>query len=488
MVTLFNHLTIEPSNHLYSMSSIIQLEKVNFWYDRGKPAEVWALQNVSMDIRQGEYVAFFGPSGCGKTSLLYAISGIEQPQSGKVIVSEKDISHLSAVGLAKYRQDGIGIVFQGFNLLPSLTILGNVALPMAFLGVRPKEREKKAAMLLDRLAIKHLANRYPHELSGGQQQRVGIARALANDPPIIVADEPLGNLDSENANKVLEFLKELNEKDGRTIVMVTHEAWSLRDAGRIFFMKDGKILKSEEMHQRPQVAKSVTEHMFQEILASSPEGAGALSPAAPSSGGAGGTLPSSGIVAQTLSTILLRGYAPEEIQRFRKFLEERFANKLSTAQFRYKLDQSFREGGIGLWVQKAASLGAYVEKIISERHHIDSFYKHLENHPHSSLESEVEELRVWLLEEYHGKIGAGERKNIDSLIEARIRSKITPETFRERLHVSTRKEGGGISFRGAQHASERIETILQGAGAPPLLAVPATAESVSIKPASENTG
>ncbi|MDP3725112.1 MAG: ABC transporter ATP-binding protein [Nanoarchaeota archaeon] len=450
------------------MPPIIQLEKVNFWYDRGKPAEVWAIQNVSIDIQHGEYVAFFGPSGCGKTSLLYAISGIEQPQGGKVVVSEKDISRLSPNELAKYRQDGIGIVFQGFNLLPSLTILANVALPMAFLGVRPRERDKKAAVLLDRLAIKHLANRYPHELSGGQQQRVGIARALANDPPIIVADEPLGNLDSENANKVLEFLKELNEKDGRTIVMVTHEAWSLRDAKRVFFMRDGKILKSEETHKRPELAKSITEHLFQELITPlSTEGGLSLSPLSPSGAGPG-YIPSPGLVAQTLSVILLRGYSPEEVQRFRKFLQERFEDKLTAGQFRYKLDQSLREGGVGLWAQKARNLGEYVEKIISERHHIQSFYKRLAEHHEASLQSETEDLRVWMLEEYEGKIGAAQRKHLDLLIQDRIRGKITPEMFRERLHAPTRRAGAGISFRAAQHASERMETILEGSGAPPL--------------------
>ena len=455
------------------MPSIIQLDKVNFWYDRGKPAEVWALQNVSMDIEVGDYVAFFGPSGCGKTSLLYAISGIEQPQNGKIIVSEKDITRLSPSGLAQYRQDGVGIVFQNFNLFPSLTVVDNVALPMAFLGIPPKEREKKALAILDRLTIKHLATRYPHELSGGQQQRVGISRALANDPPIIVADEPLGNLDSESANKVLEFLKELNEKDKRTIIMVTHEAWSLRDAKRIFFMKDGKILKSETVQKRPDVAKSVTAHVLQELMGSLPEGVTALAPAFSGEGektgkAGGGGLPSPGVVAQTLSTILLRGYSPEEMQRFRKFLEERFSEKLTANQFRYKLDQPFQEGGVGLWNQKARHLSEYIERIISERHHIDSFYKHLADHPHTSLQAEVEGLRVWLLQEYHGKISAAQRKNIDELIEGRIRSKITPSDFRVRLHAPTRSGGGGISFRGAQHASERIETILQGSASAPL--------------------
>tara|TARA_Y100000310_G_scaffold4861_1_gene5743 strand:+ start:2393 stop:3892 length:1500 start_codon:yes stop_codon:yes gene_type:complete len=443
------------------MPPIIELKKVNFWYDKGKPAEVWALQNVSMEVNQGEYVAFFGPSGCGKTSLLYAISGIEQPQDGNVLVGGKDISQLSPRDLAIYRQDGIGIVFQRFNLFPSLTVAANVALPMSFLRVRPKERMEKALNLLDRLGIKHLAGRYPHELSGGQQQRVGIARALSNDPPIIVADEPLGNLDSENANKVLVFLKELNEKDKRTVIMVTHEAWSLKDSQRIFFMKDGKVLKSEHAKKSPDsAAQSITQHMLQESTS-----AVGTTMAAPPSGaeGAGGGPASPEVVAQTLSMLLLRGYSPEEMQRFQKFMEERYKNKLTAQQFRYKLDQPIKEGGVGLWVQKAQHVSEYVERVISERHAVEHLFKHLEKHPRASLKSEVEKIREWLLEEYEGKTTHTQKIHLEKLIENRMRGEITPEIFRERVHAPLKKGGAGISFRGAQHASERLETILQGA-------------------------
>src|SRR3989344_7786687 len=279
---------------------IIKVEHVDMYYDRGKEIEVHALKDINLEIEKGDLVAFFGPSGCGKTTLLHAIAGIDRYQNGKVLINGRDLTGLTNEELAIYRQTGIGIVFQQFNLVPSLNILQNVALPMAFVGVSNTESEKEAMRLLKRLNMDGFANRYPFELSGGQQQRVGIARALANDPPIIVADEPLGNLDSENANKVLEFLKELSAKDGRTIIMVTHEAWSLRDAKRIFFMKDGKILKSETVQKRPETQKSITQHLFQELIATSPSEE--IPKFAPKGGGTG--LPSSGIVAQTLSTIL----------------------------------------------------------------------------------------------------------------------------------------------------------------------------------------
>lgn len=414
-----------------------------------------------MTIEQGEYAAFFGPSGCGKTSLLYAISGIEQPHDGQIIVSGKDISHFSPKELAVYRQDGVGIVFQRFNLFPSLTVIANVALPMSFLGIPPKERTEKALKLLDRLGIKQLAARYPHELSGGQQQRVGIARALANDPPIIVADEPIGSLDSENAHKVLEFLKELNEKDKRTVIMVTHEAWSLQDVQKIFFMKDGKILKSERVEKQPEsAARSITQHLFQELMPSS-EAAELASSVSPGASGGGGAVPI-GVVAQTLSTLLLRGYSPEEMRRFQKFIEERFTNKLSAGQFRYKLDQPLKEGGVGLWRQKAEHVSQYVERVLTERGDVSHLFHHLEKHPRASLQSEVLDLRSWIMEEYGGSLSHAQKVHLARLVESRMRGAITPEKFREQAKAPTKKGGGGVSFRGAYHASERLETILQG--------------------------
>lgn len=232
--------------------TLIELKDVNVYYDKGKPNEFWALRNVSLEIENGTYAAFFGASGSGKTTMLYTISGMEKPESGQVLVSGKDITKFTQKELAIYRQMTVGIVFQQFNLIPSITVLDNIALPMAFLGMPFDMRQAKALDLLKRFGIDNLAKRLPFELSGGQQQRVGIARSLANDPPIVIADEPLGNLDSENANKVLDFLYDLQTKDGRTIIMVTHESWSLKDAQLIFHIKDGALVKTERREGRSQ--------------------------------------------------------------------------------------------------------------------------------------------------------------------------------------------------------------------------------------------
>jgi len=421
---------------------IIKLENLNLWYDKGKPSEVWALKNINMEINKGEYVAFFGPSGCGKTTLLYTISGIDQAQEGKIFINGRDISNFSKKELAIYRQVGIGIVFQQFNLIPSLTVLNNVALPMAFLGISQEKRTIEALNLLDRLGIKDFAERYPYELSGGQQQRVGIARALANNPPIIVADEPLGNLDSVNAEKVLEFLKELNEKDGRTIIMVTHEAWSLRDAKKILYMKDGQILKSEESKPRT-VAEAVSKHFYKEL---SPQ------------------LFQIEIAAQALSNLLLRGYSAEEIKRFEFFLFQRFSDKIDADTFRRVLDRPYQDGGIGLWKQKAAKIGQYVEEIIAERKTVEDVYKELEKNPESPLADEIEKIRLWLLQEYHGKISELQKIQFNEIISERLRSIISGEQFEKVLSLSKAKFGIGFSFRTAQRMSEKFESIINKNG------------------------
>jgi putative ABC transport system ATP-binding protein len=298
--------------------AIIKLEHVNLWYERGKPIEVHALKDITIDIARGDYVAFFGPSGCGKTTMLYSISGIDRFQEGKILINGKDISGLTNQELAIFRQTGIGIVFQQFNLVPSLNVLKNIALPMLFVGVSSEKADQEAYKLLERLELTPLKDRFPFELSGGQQQRIGIARALANDPPIIIADEPLGNLDSKNAKIVLEFLKELNVKDGRTIIMVTHEAWSLRDVKTIYHMKDGVVTDVEHVAEKETGSEVGAEHIYKELSAQEVK---LLDEAKAGGEHKGGEKEGEGfgeVSARILSNFLLRGYSSYEIKRFER--------------------------------------------------------------------------------------------------------------------------------------------------------------------------
>jgi putative ABC transport system ATP-binding protein len=203
--------------------------------------EVVAVDHLSLQIEQGEFVAIVGRSGSGKTTLLNLLAGIDRPTSGTVRVAGADLASLSESGLAEWRGRNVGLVFQFFQLLPTLTVIENVMLPMDFARkVPPVRRRDRAKQLLDRVGIGDQAGKLPSTLSGGQQQRAAIARALANDPPLLLADEPTGNLDSHTADAVLKLFADLNS-EGRTIVVVTHERDIRSVVGREITLADGRI-------------------------------------------------------------------------------------------------------------------------------------------------------------------------------------------------------------------------------------------------------
>ena len=223
---------------------IIELNDVFKTYnmDHSEKAVVHALNGVSLKIYGGEFVAIMGPSGSGKTTLLDVLSALLRPTKGRVFVKRQDVSGMADSELAIVRGKTIGFIFQSFNLIGNLTALENVMLPMWFRGVSIEEREKKAKELLTDVGLGDRIKHRPGELSGGQMQRVAIARALANDPDIIVADEPTGNLDSKSGKQVMQMIKELNEKKGKTVLMVTHDINIGKFAKRKLRLFDGKIV------------------------------------------------------------------------------------------------------------------------------------------------------------------------------------------------------------------------------------------------------
>jgi len=207
--------------------------------------ETIALNNVSLEVADKEFVAIMGPSGCGKSTLLNIMGLLDNPTSGNYYLGEQEVGHLKEKDRTKVRKGNIGFVFQSFNLIDELNVFENVELPLTYLGIPADERKRKVNDILKRMAISHRAKHYPQQLSGGQQQRVAIARAVVCEPKIILADEPTGNLDSKNGLEVMQLLTELNN-EGTTIVMVTH---SQRDAGfatRVINLFDGQVVSTAE--------------------------------------------------------------------------------------------------------------------------------------------------------------------------------------------------------------------------------------------------
>jgi putative ABC transport system ATP-binding protein len=202
---------------------------------------VRALKGVTISVARGEYISIMGPSGSGKSTLFNMIGGLDKPSEGKVYIDEVDIAQLDAYELAWMRCRKIGYIFQTFNLIPVMTALENVMLPMIFAGLKTDEAQDKAKEILERVELGHRLMNKPTEMSGGQQQRVAIARAFANDPAIILADEPTGNLDLQTGKLIIELLRGLNKEKGVTIISATHDHKMLAVSDRIFWVRDGTI-------------------------------------------------------------------------------------------------------------------------------------------------------------------------------------------------------------------------------------------------------
>lgn len=204
--------------------------------------EVYALNGVSMEVKEGEFIAIMGPSGSGKSTLLNMIGCLDRPDRGEVAINGVKTSGLGDKDLTKLRRNVIGFIFQQYNLIPTLTALENVELPMIFRGVGKAEREAIARELLSLVGIDEIADRKPKEMSGGQQQRVAIARALANDPKILLCDEPTGNLDTKSGEQVMEILRTLNEEKEVTVVLVTHDPSLSEYSDRVVRIRDGRVI------------------------------------------------------------------------------------------------------------------------------------------------------------------------------------------------------------------------------------------------------
>jgi len=233
------------------MSELVRLTDVTKVYQGGITG---ALNGVSMTVEKGEFTAIMGPSGSGKSTLLNLVAGVDRPTSGTVVVGDTDLGKLGETGLAKFRRDHIGFIFQFFYLLPNLTALENVLIPAQLKG---NPGPGRARDLLDQLGIIEVANRYPARLSGGQQQRVAIARALINKPMLLLADEPTGALDTASGEQVMELLGELH-RDGHTILLVTHDAkLATRHAARVISVVDGKMVDDVRLESSERAASDV---------------------------------------------------------------------------------------------------------------------------------------------------------------------------------------------------------------------------------------
>jgi putative ABC transport system ATP-binding protein len=274
---------VEADKELAKNVPVIRLENVYKTYDLGE-IQVQALRGVTLEIRAGEFVAVMGPSGSGKSTVMNILGCLDRPTKGRYFLDGVDVSGMSKDELARIRNKKLGFVFQQFNLLSRTSALENVELPTVYAGIKPEERTRRAMESLRRVGLEERAGHHPSQLSGGQQQRVAIARGLVNQPAILLADEPTGNLDSRTSIEIMEILQTLNEEQGITIVLVTHEPDIAQYTRRNLEFRDGK-LKRDKMVEDRLIAREVLKTLptaEEQAAEDAAESAGATAPATPS--------------------------------------------------------------------------------------------------------------------------------------------------------------------------------------------------------------
>lgn len=335
-------------------------------YNKGKANEFNALNNVNAEIYPREYIILFGPSGCGKSTLLYTMLGGIPPEKGHMYVKGEDIYAYTPAEMNEYQQSTIGIVYQQFNLISSISVLDNVALPMIFLGKSVAERNARASELLRRFGIpERLEDKLPTNMSGGQQQRVAVARALVNDPEILLADEPVGNLDSISAEHVMDSFKEINEKDRKTVVLVTHDAKYLPYAHRVFYMRDGALRRIVVNPEKDQIL-----HMKPgETIVTEIELLNRLYPYAEPI-----ELKVKSLVNYATQTI---GFA--QLERLEKGILQVLRGAFDEAMFNEYLQKGMREGGVGIVSEESRDITKKVFAIVRQSKDVHQYREEVKN-------------------------------------------------------------------------------------------------------------
>lgn len=444
---------------------IIKIDNLNVVYNMGKSNEVHALKDINLEIFPREFVIFFGPSGCGKSTLLYSIAGLETNFTGKINWGKDDISKFKKREAEKFHQQRMGMIFQAYYLINSLSVINNVALPKAFMSNTKSARRKKAMELLKYFGVDSQAEKLPSELSGGQQQRVAIARSLVNDPEVILADEPVGNLDSRSADEVLSLLKELNEKQGKTIVLVTHNPEHIKLAHRIVYLKDGYILEVKT-NERPDEVSKEKPVMVEKTGSDIPKELELLIRTYSSlSAGELSTMLIPFKAKQIVSEVLTEMSA-EEIFKLEKQTEGLLVRGVSQSQQTLDyLDMEVEKGGLGFDRRRAVMIVDKIKSIVGEiksLEEIDEIEKKHGYHP-EGIDPEAIQIRQYLFDVFDMRInGFDDLENIDRAIDDRLKAKIDKSELQKRLDLPKEQFGAGMDKRTAKKFARKIELLLLG--------------------------
>ncbi len=445
-----------PSVYFNDKKKIVTVNGLQVVYNAGKLNEARALNGVTFDIHAEEYIVIFGHSGCGKSTVLNTIAGLEIPSAGDVVVDDRNLSTLSSDDLADFHRNQVGMIFQSYNLIPTLSVLDNVVLPLVFESRSVSERKEIGRDILRKLGIGNLEKRFPQELSGGQQQRVGIARALVNDPPIILADEAVGNLDSQSAKNVLEILDALNLENKKTIIAVTHNPEHLFYADRVFYMRDGKLIKIETNKNRrrdPEESKKI------EITKERTE-LDLLMQAYPDLSTMQLHMMLAPFKAKMLVSYFLNKFESREIFDMEKLVERHLLGQSDDQSFLEKMTTSPQEGGLGITHPLAEKFLETINEVVEKSEMIKQQGEHLKaGHP-DPIRRVIDKMRHSLMEEYEGTLRLEEVEALNKGIEYRILSKISRQEFMEYLDRPFADGGVGLKWKTAKKMSRKLEMIM----------------------------
>lgn len=447
-----------PASH-----PLITVRNLDVTYFAGKNNEVQALKHVSLEIFPGEFIVFFGPSGCGKSTLLYSISGLETNVKGEIVVKGENLLTMKQKERERLHQQTIGMIFQAFYLIPSLSVIDNIALPQVALNRRRSERTAKAMKLMEKFGVLKQAKKLPTELSGGQQQRVAICRSVMNDPDILLADEPVGNLDSKSSEEVMKLLRELNDRDKKTVILVSHDPSHLHHAHRVFFMRDGQIVRvqtntEEERKQSPVIA-AAEQSLQQKLL----EWAKTVSPDALSSQTQlADLLRSQEILDEVLTGITAPGMRRLE-QTVAAYLVNGAKEKRSLERLLHRPEE---EGGLGLHPAKAARIFLSIVKAVTEARRLSLKERRLSGVPASKrIPKEAQDIRRAALHDVNLHMTSPEvLQVIDTLIAQRLMGEAGVALVYRQLRLPLKKGGAGLWIRQAHSLCHSIESLILATG------------------------
>ncbi len=420
------------------MKPIIELKDLTVVYDKGQPSETVGARDISLQIFPGEYIIFYGPSGCGKSTLLYTIAGLESPTKGDVFIDGQNLKMKSKKELMAFYRKTIGMVFQAYYLLPHLSARDNILLPQLFARLPIATRNARVQTLVDRFGITNYADRKPSLMSGGQQQRTAIARSLVNEPLIVLADEPVGNLDSKNAQIVLEMLLDINIKEKKTIIYVTHNPRDLHYAHRVFHLKDGIIERVTRNAERGRVDGKTEDNQSELAKLSS------MFP----------YLAESRLQAKLIVNNIVGPYDFSVLDMLEQLVERYMQKTITKEALVSALHTSVT--GPGLYANRAEHLAESIATLTTEVLAVQENKKQVGLKEGDTLSL----IRHHLLDTYSYALTVEQAKRLDAALTERIALRMSPQTFDEILDKSQEEGGVGLNRRTARKFAEETDLIL----------------------------